>query len=533
MDWKLLLFLLLFLDVKLAVKIAAIVVIYLLQFDFKFGFSLKSSRIPLFYLLILVIPFVGLIINRQYSSFNYLIVFFTGLGFWLLCILATHQIKLSVERNNTAVIHQTILVFFITNAVFSFYNIAHIIYKTGVINPYRYQGERQKYFISTGDYIRGLAFDTSTTNAVINAFGVVYFLVRKSPVMVLACMAILLLTGSNFTNITLVFVLALLFIFNSSKDQKSLIALCLMLLVVFMGKISPQNNKYTAETFVNIIRHPQPSVAPLNTSKQVAIIASPDEVKQDIAKRYLDSISKTAEQVKKVNKAQTSRALLPKTDNGRILITQADINALPFQSATDTTPDQQQLLSFIDAHRSSLPLSSKKTFLLALPGKAMGIVQTAKFLMLHPAKIITGDGIGNFSSKLAFRATGFGFAGGYPARHVYINPDFLTNHLDIYLDFFSKRAGNHSLTNSPYSVYDQLIAEYGLIGIIAFFVYYLGFFARHYKILTYGLPLLFIMSSVFFIDYWFEQLSVVVLFELLLFLNIKEHTEKTPLNYAH
>ena len=149
------------------------------------------------------------------------------------------------------------------------------------------------------------------------------------------------------------------------------------------------------------------------------------------------------------------------------------------------------------------------------------------------AVVIVGDGIGNFSSKLAFKATGLGFEGGYPAKYIYISRDFLSNHLDIYLNFFSRRSGLHSLTNSPYSVYDQLIAEYGLLGIAAFAVFYLGFFTKHFKKLTYGIPILIMMMAFFFIDYWFEQLSVIVFFELLLLLNIKETDSLKPMNYEY
>jgi len=98
----------------------------------------------------------------------------------------------------------------------------------------------------------------------------------------------------------------------------------------------------------------------------------------------------------------------------------------------------------------------------------------------------------------------------------------MTNHLDLYLNYFSKRAGFHSLTNSPFSVYDQLLAEYGLFGLGVFFFFYLGFFAKHYRLLTYGIPILIFMLAVFSIEYWFEQLSVLVFFELLMLLNIKE-----------
>src|ERR1700749_3971917 len=99
-DWKLLLFLMLFLDVKLAIKVPAIILIYLFRFNFKFGFSFKNSRLPLFYLLIMLIPFIDLVIGGGYSNANYLLVFVTGLAFWALSLLAIHQVKLSVENKD-------------------------------------------------------------------------------------------------------------------------------------------------------------------------------------------------------------------------------------------------------------------------------------------------------------------------------------------------------------------------------------------------------------------------------------------------
>lgn len=519
-DWKLLLFLIFFLNVKLAVKIPAIIIIYLLQFNFSFGFSLKNSRLPLFYLLIIGVAFIGLLFNHHLTEPGYLPLFFTGIFFWGLCLLAVHQVKLSVENNHAEIIHRTILVFFVINAVISFCNIGLIMWEAGTLNPYTYQGEYQKYFIGTGDYIRGLSFDISTTNAVLNAFGVIFFLDRKKPVMVLICMGVLLLTGSNFTNLMLMMILALLFIFKSSKDQKSIIVICLMFLIVFMAKVSPQNNKYAGGTIANIIHSQNPISA---TPRKIQIAApGPEEVKRGIAQQYLDSVRRGS----KKNAAPTSKDILPKTENGRILIIGPDINTPPYQTPTDTTPEQRTLLTFIDAHKTGLPLSANTDFIPGSPGKIISQLQTIKFLEKHPGKILAGDGVGNFSSKLAFKATGLGFAGGYPAKYIYISKDFLLNHLDVYLNFFSKRTGFHSLTNSPYSVYDQLLGEYGLLGLAAFLVFYVWFFARHYKRLTYGIPLLILMLAVFSIDYWFEQLSVVIFFELLLFLNIKETTPK-------
>jgi hypothetical protein len=532
-DWKLLLFLILFLNVKLAIKIPAIILIYLLRFNFKLGISFKNSRLPLFYFLIIGISFLGLMINQSYDGYNYMAVFFTGLGFWLLCILAIHQVKLAVEQNDTYIIHNTILVFFVLNTIFSFYNIAHIIWETGAINPYKYQGGHQKYFIGTGDYVRGITFDTSATNAVLNAFGVIYFLTRKKPLMVLTCMVVVLLTGSNFINIILLCVLASLFVFKSTRDQKSIIVVCLMFLVVFMAKISPENNKYATWTFKQTFHLSQADKALVAVNTPAGVRPGIEEARQKIAKHYLDSLGAVIALRKKTN-TPVNLALfnLPVTAAGRVFITKPDINTLPYQSRTDTDAEQRRLIQFINSHKTSLPISGKEKFKPGLPGKVISSSQTALFLRQHPAKIALGDGVGNFSSKLAFRATGLGFAGGYPLNRVYINKDFLVNHLDVYLNFFSRRSGLHSLVNSPNSVYNQLLAEYGLLGLLAFAICYLWFFARHFKKLTYGIPLLLMIVGVFFIDYWFEQLSVLVFFELMLLLNIKETTHPKPAHYG-
>ena len=108
----------------------------------------------------------------------------------------------------------------------------------------------------------------------------------------------------------------------------------------------------------------------------------------------------------------------------------------------------------------------------------------------------------------------------------YISNDFLNNHLDLYLNYFSQDIELHSLVNSPNSVYDQLIAEYGILGVLAFILLYLAFFTKHLRRLTYGIPLLLILLGSFGVDYWYEQLSIVILFELLMLLNIKETKEQ-------
>ncbi|HEX3383626.1 MAG TPA: hypothetical protein VHS53_00475, partial [Mucilaginibacter sp.] len=219
-------------------------------------------------------------------------------------------------------------------------------------------------------------------------------------------------------------------------------------------------------------------------------------------------------------------------ETGRIIVPGVDINSRPYQHIAETTAYQRQLLGFISTHRTGLPISRDSVTIGHTPGKIVEMRQTLGFFKQHPFKLLTGDGAGNFSSKLAFRATAIGYAGGYPKKLAYINPDFLSNHLDIYLNFFSKNKDNHSLINDPGSVYDQLLAEYGLIGLAGFAIWYLGYFIRHYKKLTYGIPLTILLLGVFFLAYWFEQLSILLFFELLMLLNIKENSKQKPTIYA-
>lgn len=522
-DWKLLLFLILFLNVKLVVKLAAIALIYLLQFNFKFDFKIRNSRLPIFYLVVIGIAVFNWILTVGFTNINYTIAFFTGIFFWALCILAMHQVKLRVEQSSDADIHRTIIAFFLLNALISISTFVIIVIKTGAINPYLYQGEYQKYFIGTGDYIKGISFDTSTTNAVLNGFGVIYFLLKKNVKMMMLCMIILLMTGSNITNFLLAAVLLLMFIFKTDRDQKSLVFVCLLLLVIFLAKVSPQNNNYASNYIGNIISPGETKTAVENL---LPITLRPDstltaeERNEKIATLYLDSLYRLR------NEKENKIIVHPVAFIQKIEIPTADINSAPYQHKSIVTPVEDKMKQFIQLHSKELKLSTNENYQPNLPGKIIAYKQTFDFFKQHPLKIIFGTGTGNFSSKLAFKTTGLNIAGGYPQQFIYINEPFLNNHLDLYLSYFTKPDGFHSIANNPNSVYDQLLSEYGLLGLCVFFIFYLGFFLKNFKKLTYGIPLILFLSGIFFVDYWFEQLSIVVFFELLLFLNMKEEAEQ-------
>ncbi len=519
-DLVLLIFLLLFLNVKIIVKLLALIFIYIVRPSFQFGFRFKNSRLPLFYPVVLLIGLVNYFLLAGFTNINYSISFLTGIAFWVFCILAIQQVKLATERSTVAQVHRAIILFLLLNVTVSGINLMRIIIETGEWNPYTYQGLYQKYFIGTGDYIKGITLDTSTTNAVLNAFGVFYFLTRQKFFAALLCMAALLLTCSNFVNLTVILVFIYCLLFQGTRDQKSIIVVCIAMLVIFMAKISPQNDDYAIRTFEKIFKGRvsqklNPVFIPIELRPDS--ILSADEKKYKLAKILLNNWAATIDEKSSNLRADKNLTL------ARPSLPVANIHTAPYQHKQDSSAARLQVIHF--AMRFGRDTSTQLVNAQKLPGKLLAAKQTADYFAAHPSRIILGTGMGNFSSKLAFRTTGLQVAGGYPERFIYINDDFRNNQLAIFLDYFGKDSGFHSITNTPNSVYVQLLSEYGVAGLLALFFLYGWFFAKNAQRKSYVILILLIVTAVFFADYWFEQLSILVLFELLVFLHQKEKKE--------
>jgi|GEM_PF-204268 len=530
LNWELLIFLTLFLNVKLWVKVLAIIIVLIQNRKKLLPIKPFQNKLLFFYLFILIVGVLNIAFHSHIITTNYLVAASTGMIFWLLAAFASYQCYRYTETIKPKSIHATLTLFFILNILLTCSTLIRIIIETGAINPYTYQGLYQKYFITTGDYLRGITFDTSTTNACLNSFGVVYFLIRKKAFLTIACMAGLLLTGSNLTNLLLTCVLVYIFIFQSNKDQKSLVAGWVICLVVFMIKISPQNNIYVQESFARIFK--KDTLSPADTSpvviKKTDSLLTIEERKQQFARSYLDSMATIA--VKHASLvsgkyAAATDAISPFPEPATVKpgLPKDDIHSVPFQRKKVQTALQSELIKYVKKDKAEDSIIALNKDGKRIPGKLTAFKQTLAFFKSHPLQLLTGTGMGNFSSKLAFRTTGLDIAGGYPAKYIYINKDFRENHLAIFLYYFSNDAQYHSIINTPNSIYDQLLSEYGLAGLIIFVVFYIGYFAKNIKWLTYGIPLLLIITGAFFIDYWFEQLSIVVIFELMVFLNIHEN----------
>lgn len=525
-DWQLLLFLLLFLDVKMVCKLIAIVFIYALRFDLRFGLRRTASRLPLFYIGMIGIALLDWVLYGLYGDRHYNIAFSSGILVWVLCLLAIHQVKLFVERSEAATLHRTLLVFFAINAAVSFLMLLKIMITVGSINPYAYQGDFQKYYLGTGDYIKGLFFDVSSTNAIVNAFGVVYFLSRRQVSMVLICMTVLLLTGSNAIDLLVAIVLIGIFLFRSDRDRKSLIVLTLFLLILFMAKISPENLRYASTRVTTMIGRKDPAGGAYPVIRDLRhapdSLLDPEQKKQKFAILYMDSVggvvwNRNDSIYKQAGSPPPPVRTLPQTD----------LSAPEYQRRDDTTITRRKLIAFMTDPGMTGRVREIGAAMGRMPGKIFCMRQTAGFLVRHPRRLLIGNGMGRFSSKLAFRSVALGIEGNYPLSLQYIDSDFRNLHLAAYLSCFTKDASYHSMLNTPDNVYDQLLGEYGLAGLCLFIFAYIGFFGRHRRRFSYGLPLLVIMMAAFFTGYWFEQLSVVVLFELMILLDIGKEGEKT------
>ncbi len=243
-NWQLLIFLVIVLDVKMMIKIAGLVLFLVLNRNVFLDKNIFRQKFIWFYFSMVIIGLINVLTNVTSLSGNYFVIASTGIVFWLMCVIAGMISYWQVSKTGIKKLHATVTIFFIGNIVVSVIQLLLIMWDSGSFNPYRYQGMHQKYFMGAGDYIRGITFDVSTTNALVSAFGLLYFLSRNNIKLAVLSMLTVLLTASNFTNILLLAAFLFLFLFQTNRNQKSIIIVCSFMLIIFLARVSPQNGSY-------------------------------------------------------------------------------------------------------------------------------------------------------------------------------------------------------------------------------------------------------------------------------------------------
>lgn len=523
-NWPLLGFMLLVLDVKLVVKVAAVLLICIYNWKTISVKGFFSQRYLWFYFGLICIGLINLLLQYRNVNTIYLATAAMGIAFWIMCAIIAYNIYIIIQKENTGKIHNTACAFFILHIAVIFLNLLQIIFETGAINPYRYKGFNQKYFMSTGDTIVGITFDAPVATAFICAFGLLYFLYRRQFLLSLACMAALIIMASNFANLILLGVFAFAFLFYSSRVQKSFILICIVMLIVFMVKISPDNNEHVGRIFYQVIDKPY-DLPPVKVIPLAQLKKEPDSVltfeerRKKHAQNYIDSMNaiRLGADYKEPENIFAKKAVLDISNKVR------DTAFYIYHESAVIEKKINRYTGFLNQmYNNEEQDSLKKLYNWNHPGKWIAGEQLFNFLKNHTGKILLGNGIGNFSSRLAFKATILDISGRYPEKLKYINPDFLINHLFVYLYFHSQEQSKHEASNTPDTVYYQLAGEYGIIGVLLLVILYFGFFLRHIRKQSFGLPLLLLLAGAFFAEYWFEQFSIVILFELLFFLDMKD-----------
>ncbi len=531
LSWPLLIFLLLVLNVKLVIKVAAILLISIINRKQLSAKEFFRQRYLYFYFSLVIIGIIDLIL--QYKSINtgYLFATALGISFWIMSALIAYHLYLIAQKEDIQKLNNSVSVFFILHITTISINFLRIVLETGSINPYTYTGMNQKYYVSTGDSIVGITFDAPVTTAFICAFGLLYFLYRRKFLLSLACMAALIIMASNFANLLLLGVFVFAFVFNSSKIQKSFIIIYCIMLIIFMAKVSPQNNEHVGRIFYQVIDEPYDlppvKVIPIDELKRMPdSLLSFEERRKKYAQNYIDSFNtvhrgtdyRPPETIlEKAEKAQKEDTIKRKKDSAFYVFHESE--------GIEEKIDQYRL--FIDQmYTTGQQDSLGRLYNWKSPGKLIAAKQLLNYFKNHRPRAILGAGVANFSSRIAFKATLLNIAGRYPEQMKYINSDFLLNHLYLYLYYHSQDQSKHEASNTPDAVYFQLAGEYGIAGLLCLLILYFGFFIRNIRKMSYGLPVLFLLAGAFFAEYWFEQFSVVVVFEVLFFIDMKGRREE-------
>ncbi|HEV2481841.1 MAG TPA: hypothetical protein VGS79_19375 [Puia sp.] len=502
-DLPLLVFLILFLDVKFVIKVVAILLIVLMDRDFRFGLSFRKSRLPLFYALIIGIEIIKYFFITRNYSFNYLLGFGMGMLQWGLCLLAIHTIRLHVDRNTTAKLYNTIKLFYFLNFLVSLFFLTLLIVHPSSLTYWGQGSDISIFHPSAGDAILGITFDTSTANATICCLGLIFFVYKRDiPFMIICGLAIVICTS----NTTFIFTVALLVTMVLTVRSKKLRLRCLATAIsigILYLLVSAQNREYIHNYFVQLYV--------LNKDTAFASRSLRAEIAQDTSGKPEPNAPPVAvdSNLYKVGHGDLKKAL------GNFFT----LDEKPIEKASAGRIDSIERKEIDDS--AIYPSVSIEAYL-SKPGKLISFAQTCYFLKMTPIHFLFGAGTGNFSSKLAFRLAGTGVQGSYPKKYNYVAQAFRYNHLKTYLTYAKMDASRHSVLNFPFSIYNQLLGEYGFIGFLLFVLTYLGFFVRRYRRLSYGRYMLLGILAFFLMEYWFELLSLVVIFELFMFLNLKE-----------
>lgn len=490
-DWILLFFLLLLTNQAVfSVKLVGIAFILLVRNNWDFGFN--KDRLPKFYLYIIALSaFTFLFVTREYTK-AYFAAFAVGNVLWLFSLIASHQIKRSVEHYGFEGAYKTLKAFTVIHFVTCLIQLVKIMMITGRLNPYD-STLHFPYGMSTGDNIYGIFLQNSYYSIMVSSMLAIFFLFQRNWLFTALAITCMVLVFGNFGTIIFVSVLFALFMlgifFSGLKEP------------VWIRKSILPGYSYWAIPFIFIfIAILYINLSPSNYDYVV------DKVKAKVFRIKKEDKNNFATQIE--NQRINSEMYDPFADRPAFEITPAESNNMG-----TIAPDFR---STNDAKRELTT-----NYIRNLQGKNLSVFETMAFLKSSPKAFLFGAGTARFSSSTAHKMSDLDSSRLFLALPKYKSELFEQNHYQLIS--LRETLGDDALkstANWPDSLYNQLLGEYGVIGAILFAVFYIGYFLKQYKKLTYGIWLILLLLPFAHLNYTFDTLCVIQFFEFLMFADL-------------
>lgn len=534
---QLLLFLILICNHRYTVKVVAIILFFL--FNIKYKIKFKLDKIHLFYLSMIAIGILNLFLSG--FSKDYSIIVACGCFIWVLNLIAYRQLTFYVERSKSTMLLNTIKLFTLLNFLFSFIDFFQVMIITETINPYT-QLSPPPYGTMSGDLIHGLFGTEHLSNSCVSGLLFVYLLYKKEFKIGIFALITLLLASSNLTILAVIMFIAFAIIFIKDKRIKYHSIISLAIILTFYTKVNPYNYHEILQTFKLTKDHVY--------QEKIIEFALNNQDKEEIRKREIDSLQRVWNEAKIQisDKQNIPNNHVDTLSQNSISLSIPDVINKPDESNHEINLKKELLirekqeakdhLHEIWSQRDSEKILAenskyynygnlKKFNIDSCPGLIISLNQTKDLLLSGAQKFLFGNGIGNFSSRLAFMSTKEGESSRL-FQYVlpqYEHKDFKENHKAIwkYVDYAGK--DYHSIKHLPFSGYNQILGEYGIIGFCCFLFFYVGYFAFKWKklgVIKFLIPFILIIFGMY---YWFESFVVMIIYELLMLTEVKSNEE--------
>lgn len=572
-DLLLLVYLLMILNARLGLNIVALFFIFLLRRDLK----VKLNGITYFYISIIILSLISFFITDSNFGYPKFLTIIVSCVLWLFCLLNFHQLWLSLKKNSVDTVINTIKLLTLINFFASLFYLIKIMILRGTINPYT-EDAPPPYGINTGDMIGGVFGGNHDVNSIICAMLFMFFMFRKDFKFAFFALIPHLLTGNNFILILLLGYIVYLFVFSKSKILKYYALFSGAIILVFYVKITTPNYYYMTQKLHIGTKSPhdffldkfQKNSEDVSLKKSFEIDslynlwnadnrlrkAVPLPLPETIKIPEITTHNPTSDVLKDtalivadtLNNRSTEEKTIEKSDSTHSRLVLEERQPNNWTSYTPKSPssfedkitdsvrklNQEKVLkerylmlrvrdSVLAIKTQNIPSDMIGYDLDSTNGKLISFIQTKNYLFLNWKNFLIGSGPGGFSSRLAFMHSDLIEQ---QTRFLTWLPDYETeafkkNHKTIYQYILYQDTSYNTFSNKPFSFYNEIFGEYGMIGFICWIFLYVGFFIRRWKYLTYTRFIFLFTLVVLATDYWYHGLTMIVILELLTLIDLK------------